>query len=131
MPIILIREMCCIFTFLYPHFPWYYISALWRAFTVNRGSAISSFSYVESFLKGVSTFIDFTVGNHSFTSYMVLSVLSTLKPIGDWKILRLKYLRTDLSWTFISKCSSKYLVGSVNDVSLLVVLIKSSVETVI
>ena len=129
MSILIIRAMCCILPRVCPNFPWYSIYDLWRAFIVNISSAISSFSYVESVLKGISTFLNFQFGNHSFTSYMMWSVWSTLKPRGDWKTRIFNYLRTDLYRTFISKCSLKNIVSSGNAVSLLVVLRTFSVET--
>ena len=49
---------------------------------------------------------------------------------GDWKIREFKYLRTDPYWTLISKTSSKTLLSSANDASLLVVLRMSPVETI-
>ena len=80
---------------------------------------------VQYFLKDL-----FPVGNHSFTSSLMLSVLSALKPRVDCKIRKFGYLMINTSWTFISKCSSKTFVSLLNGVSLLVVLITSSVETV-
>ena len=62
--IILIREMCCILPSVCTNFQWYSISALWRACPVNGSAAINTYSYAESFLKGVSNFIRFKVGNH-------------------------------------------------------------------
>ena len=61
MSIVIIREICYILPRVCQNFPWYSISTLWRAFPVNGSAAISYFSYVESLLKGVSTFINFTV----------------------------------------------------------------------
>ena len=122
--------MCCILSRVCPNFPWYYISDLWRACPVNGIAAINYFSYVESVLKCVSTFLKFPVGNHTFTSSMMWSVWSTMKPRVNWKIRKSNYIKNDTSWTCIPKCSSKTLVNSVNDVSLVVVLITSSVETV-
>ena len=122
--------MCCILPRVCPNFPWYYISDLWRACPVNGSTAINYFSYVESVLKCVSTFLNFPVGNHSFTSSMMWSVWSTMKPRVNWKIRKFNYIKNDTSWNCIPKCSSKTLVNSVNDVSLVVVLITSSVETV-
>ena len=130
MLILIIRAMWCILPIVCTTFPLYSISFLWRAFTVNGSAAISYFSYVESVLKGVSTFINFIVGNHLFTSYMLYSVWSTLKPRGKWKFWKCSYLRTDPYWDLISKSSSKTLASSVNSISLLVVLRTLSVESV-
>ena len=110
-------------------FPQYSISVIRRAFYVNGSSVVSSFSCVNFVLKVVSNFIKISVGNHSFTSSMMLIFWWTLKSRGDCKIRKFRYLRTYPSWNFILKASSKNLLSSGNDVSLLVVLITSSVET--
>ena len=70
---------------------------------------MSYFSYVDYVLKGVSTFIKNSVGDHSFTSSIMLSLWSTMKPREDCKTI----------------------ISSVNYVSLLVVLRPSSEETVL
>ena len=100
---------------LYPYksmykFPWYYIYALWREFTFNGSAAISLFSYVDSLLTFVSIFIIFLVGNHSLTNSIMWSVWSTLKPRGDWKKRKFRYLNTYPTWNLISKFSSKLLL---------------------
>ena len=114
--IILIREICCILSCVCPNFPWYSISDLWRECTVNRSAAINYFSYEESVLQCVSIFLNFPVGNHSFNIFVMWSVWSIMKLIGDWQIRKFKYLRADTSFTFISKFYSKILVSSVNAV---------------
>ena len=93
--------MCCIFQIVCPKITWYYISALWRACTGNGSASINYFSYADSILKDVSTFLNFPVGNHSFTSSMMWSVWSTLKPRGDWQIRKFNYLRTEPSFFFL------------------------------
>ena len=98
-------------------FPWYSIYNLWRTFLVKRIISMTYFSYVESVLKGVSTFMNFPFGNHSFTSSIIWSVWSTLKPRGDCKIHKFRQSRTDPSCTLISKASSKTLLSSGNYVS--------------
>ena len=115
--IILIREMCFIYPRLFPNVTWYSISGLWSAFPSNGSAAISYFSNVESVLKGVSNFLNFPVRNHSFTSSMMWSVWSTLKPRGDCQIRKYRYLSTGPYCTFISKGSSRTLVSSGNDAS--------------
>ena len=99
--------MCCILPRVCLNFPWYYISVLWKVFIVNGSASISYFSFIESVLKCLSNVLIIPVGNNSFTSSMIWSVLSILKPRGDWKIQKYRYLSTDPSWTFISKRSSK------------------------
>ena len=102
-------------------------SDLLRSLHVNGSATISIFSYVESSLKDASKFLNIIVGNHSFTSSMVWSVWSTLKPRGDWKIWEFRYLSKDPSWNLISKASLNTLLSSVNAVYL---LRTSSVENV-
>ena len=53
-----------------------------------------------------------------------------MKPRVNWKFCKFRYLRMYPSWTLISDYSSKKLLSSVNTISLLVVLITSSVETI-
>ena len=53
-----------------------------------------------------------------------------MKPIGGWKIRKIRYLSTNTSWNLISKYSSETILSSGNYVSLLVLFRTSSVETV-
>ena len=64
MSILLIREMWYICPIVCPNFTLYSIYALWREFIVNGIAAISSFLYVDSFLKGESKILKFPVGYH-------------------------------------------------------------------
>ena len=90
---IFIRAIGCICPRVCPNLPWYSIYALLRLLPVNKSAAMSSFLYVDSVLKCVSTFLNFSVGDHSFSSFMMWSVLPTLKPRGDWKDHTFRYLR--------------------------------------
>ena len=72
--ILLIRAICCILPKVCPNFPFYYISDLWRSCPVNGSTAINSFSYVGSVLKGLSAFLNFPFGNQSLTSSMMWPV---------------------------------------------------------
>ena len=122
--------MWCILPIVCPNFLLYSVSTLWSTFPDNWSAYISYFSYAESVLKGVLKLLNFPVRNHSFTSYMMWSVWSRLKPRGDWWVRKFRSLIKYPSWTFISKCSLKNIVSSVNYISLLVVFRTSSVETV-
>ena len=117
--------MCFILPSVCPNFPWYSIYALWRECPVNGRAANNSFSYEDSFRKGISTFLNFPVGDHSFTSSIIWSVWSILKPRGDWQIRKFKYLRTYPSCTFILNFSLNNLFSSGNAV------IISSIENII
>ena len=77
--------------------PWSSITDLRRSFIVNGSAATNQFSYVESFLKFVSNFLNCLVRNHLFTISMMLSVLSKLKLRGVWQIWKCNYLSTDPS----------------------------------
>ena len=114
-----------------PNLPWYSMYALIRSFPVKWSATMIFLSYVESVQKGVANFLNFPVGNHSFTIPIMWSVWSILKPIGDWKIRKFWYLSTDNSWNLIPEASSKNFLSSGNSVSLLEVFRKPSVETVI
>ena len=103
---------------------------LLREFNTEGSASMSSLSYVKYIRNGVSTFINFPVGDHSFTSYMMLSVWSILEPRGYLQAPNFSYLRTYPFWTFISKSSSKNILRSVNDFSFLLVLRTSPLETV-
>ena len=62
---------------------------------------------------------------------MVWSVWSKLKPRGYWKNRKFRYLSIDSSWTLISKYSSRALLSSGNDVSLLVFSLFTSTNVVV
>ena len=64
MSIMIIRAMFCILPRVCPNVPLYSISSLQKAFPINGNAAMSSFSYVDSFLKVFPTFLNFPVGNH-------------------------------------------------------------------
>ena len=124
--------MCCIHPRVCPNFHLYSISALRKSFPVNGSAAMSSFfSYLDSDQKVVSNFLKLSVENHLVAISMMLSVRSTLKPRGDQKIWRFRYLRKDYSRNLFSKDSSKTLLSSGNTVSLLVLFRKSPLATII
>ena len=68
---LIIIEMCCIHPRVCKDLPWYSISKLLREITLKGSEHMSSFSCVESVQKGVSKFLNFTVGNHLFTRSMM------------------------------------------------------------
>ena len=60
-----------LYPIVHPSLPLYSISDLQREVYVNGTEAMGYFSYVESVRKFVSNFLNFPVGNHSFTSSMM------------------------------------------------------------
>ena len=101
---------------------------LWimKVIPVQGSAAMSYFSHMESVPKGVSTFLNIWAATDAFTTFIMWSFWSILKPIGDWKIRKYGYLRTDTYWDLISKAPQKILLSSVNYVPLLVLLITYS-----